>query len=190
MAGTSTTPWSRVRTASTTTATRSACDRGVGSVERARREPRRQSDEGIEDRLAHQQPRVGEPRQAERERCGGERPALRHQPAAPGEDGHGRERHHEGLEDAGDVVADRRVEERERQADQRGVEEAVERRVLRRGCRGGPTPRGFGRAPRRSSRRRRSTAWGRAGPRPHARSSRPRPARPGPPRPEPASRPP
>ena len=98
--------------------------------ERARREPGRQRDEGVEDRLAHQQPRVREPRQAERERCGGERPTLRHQPAAPGEDRHGRERHHERLEDAGDVVADRRVEERERQPDQRGVEEAVERRVL------------------------------------------------------------
>ncbi len=158
--------------------------------ERARCEPRRQRDQRVENRLAHQQPRVGEPRQAERERGGGERPTLRHEPPAPREDRHGRERHHERLEDPREVVAERGVEERERQADQRGVEEAVERCVLPEDVEPAGSPRGFGRAPRRSSRRRRSTVWGRAGPRPRARSSRPRPARPGPPRPEPASRPP
>ena len=97
--------------------------------ERARRKPGRQRDQGVESRLAHQQPGVREPRDAERERGGGERPAFRHQRPAPGEDRHGGERHRERPQDPREVVAERGVEERERKADQRGVDEAVERCV-------------------------------------------------------------
>ncbi len=96
--------------------------------EHARDRPARDDGERVVGDLAHDQPGVGESRDRDGQRRGCERPPLRHQLASPQEHGNRGGGHHDGLERLQERVPMLEVVERERQADERRVHEADERR--------------------------------------------------------------
>ena len=88
---------SRTPPATTTAAMKTPCRHSVGSSSDACQREERDRDERVVERLAHQQPRVRQRRDGERERRGRQRAAVGEEAPAPEEDGHRGERHHERL---------------------------------------------------------------------------------------------
>ena len=96
-----------------------------GRLDGARDREQGERREWIEERLGHDEARVEEERRGDRERRGHQRVGSRHQLAAVRDERHGDERRADRLDDLQRREPGRRLADRQRQTDERGVEDAV-----------------------------------------------------------------